>query len=100
MRSRPAGGAKKDKVVVSVALHAGGDAPDTAVHVWAVPRAVLPFMNCTVPVGLALAPVPVAATVAVKVTLLPEETLAEELVTVVVVATPTFSVNGDDVEVA
>jgi hypothetical protein len=43
-------------------------------------------MNCTVPVGLA--PVPVPTTVAVSVTLPPDEILVDELVTVVVVATP------------
>lgn len=68
-------------------MQVGEDAPETAVHVWAVPSAVLPFMNCTVPVGLA--PVPVPTTVAVSVTLPPPAgRFVDELVTVVVVATP------------
>lgn len=67
-RFGPAGGARKAKGVISVALQLGDVAPETAEQV-AVPSAVDPFMNCTVPVGLA--PEPVPATVAVKVTLPP-----------------------------
>jgi hypothetical protein len=83
IRRGPAGGAKKDKVVIKVAVHF---VPDAAAHV-ADPSEVLPFMNCTIPVGLA--PVPVPWTVALKVTLPPPAgRLVEELVTVVVVARP------------
>ena len=86
-RCGPDGGARNAKVVISVAVHVGEVAPDTAVQVCAVPSAVVPFsINCTVPVGLA--PVPVPTTVAVSVTLPPDEILIDELVTVVVVATP------------
>jgi hypothetical protein len=85
MRFGPVGGAKKAKVVVKVAVHFGVE-PDTAVQVCAVPSTVLPFMNCTVPVGLA--PVPVPVTVAVKVMLPPDAMLVEELVNAVVVDTP------------
>ena len=98
IRFGPDGGARKAKVVISVALHVGDVAPDTAVQVCAVPSAVVPFMNCTVPVGVA--PVPVPTTVAVRVTLPPDEILMDELVTVVVVVCPTASDNGCDVEPA
>ena len=98
MRFGPEGGAQNAKVVESVALQVGEAAPDTAVHVWAVPRVALPFMNCTVPVGLAPAPVP--TTVAVSVTLPPDAMLVDELVTVVVVVCPTVSEAAEDVEVA
>jgi len=84
IRCGPDGGARKAKVVVNIAVQVGDVAPDTAVHVCAVPSAVVPFMNCTVPVGLA--PVPVPTTVAISVTLPPDEILVDELVTVVVVA--------------
>jgi len=58
--------------------------PAVGVHVTAVERVLAPFLNCTVPVG----PTPwlVVATVAVSVTLPPEEILETELVTLVVVA--------------
>ena len=86
VRFGPAGGAKKDSVVVRVAAHCGV-VPETAVHVCAAPSAVLPFINCTVPVGLA--PVPVPVTVAVSVTLPPPAgRVIVELVTTVVVAIP------------
>ena len=85
IRFGPDGGARKAKVVVNIAVQVGDVAPDTGAHVCAVPSAVVPFMNCTVPVGLA--PVPVPTTVAVSVTLPPDEILIDELVTVVVVAT-------------
>ena len=97
-RFGPVGGARKAKVVVSVVLQVGDVAPETAEQVCAVPSAVEPFMNCTVPVGLAPAPVP--TTVAVSVTLPPDLMLVAELVTVVVVVCPTVKVNADDVEVA
>ncbi len=84
MRFGPVGGVRNAKVVVRVALQVGEVAPDTAAQVAAAPSAVEPFMNCTVPVGLA--PVPIPVTVAVKVMLPPEAILVEELVTVVVVA--------------
>lgn len=98
MRFGPYGGAKNDKVVMSVALQVGGVAPETAEHVCAVPSAVLPFMNCTVPVGLA--PVPAPATVAVSVTLPPEEMVVAELRTMVVVLWPTARETAEEVEVA
>ena len=95
----PAGGAKNAKVVVSVALHVGDVAPETAEQVCVVPSAVDPFMNCTVPEGLAPAPVPV--TVAVKVTLPPPAgRVVGEAVTIVVVVCPTAKETGEDVEVA
>jgi hypothetical protein len=53
-------------------------------------------MNWTVPVGLA--PVPVPTTVAVSVTLPPDEMLVDELVAVVIVVCPTASDNAGDVE--
>ena len=84
-RFGPVGGARKAKVVVSVALQVGDVAPETAEQVCGVPNAALPFINCTVPVGLA--PVPVPTTVAVNVTLPPDLMLVDELVAVVVVAT-------------
>jgi hypothetical protein len=90
------GGARNASVVISVALQVGV-APDTAEHVCAVPRAVAPVMNCTVPVGLA--PVPVPVTVAVSVMLPPELMLVAELVTAVVVVAPTPSETAADVEV-
>ena len=68
-----------------MALQVGMAAPATAVQVCGVPSAVLPFMNCTVPVGLA--PVPVPVTVAVKVVLPPEAILVGEAVSAVEVAT-------------
>jgi hypothetical protein len=86
MRFGGDGGARNASVVIKVALQVGIAAPATAVHVAAAPSAVVPFMNCTVPVGLAPAPVP--ETVAVSVTLPPELMLVAELVTVVVVASP------------
>jgi len=55
-------------------------------------------MNCTVPVGLAPAPVP--TTVAVKVMLPPEEMVVAEGLTLVVVVCPTVNETADDVEVA
>ena len=97
IRFGPDGGARKAKVVISVALHVGEVAPDTAAQVCAIPSGVDPFMNCTVPVGLAAAPAP--TTVAVSVTLPPDEMLVDELVTVVMVVCPTASVKADDVEV-
>ena len=84
--------------VISVAVHVGDVALDTAEHFCAAPSAVLPFMNCTVPVGLA--PVPIPVTVAVNVTLPPDGILVGEPVTVVVVVWPTVSESGDEVEVA
>ena len=71
--------------MVKVAVQAGGDAPDTAAQ-FADPSKAVPFMNCTVPVGLAPV-VTVLATIAVSVTLPPEAMLFDEGVTVVVVPT-------------
>ena len=101
IRFGPVGGAKKESVAVRVAVQVGIAAPDTAVQVCLAPSAVLPFINCTVPVGLAPAPVP--TTFAVKVTLPPPAGRVEvEGVTVVVVLMPlTVTVTpGDVVEVA
>lgn len=96
MRFGPAGGARNASVV-KVAVHVGDAAPDTLVHVAAAPSAALPFMNCTVPVGLA--PVPDPETVAVSVMLPPDAILVDELVTAVVVASPAaVSVNATAVE--
>jgi hypothetical protein len=92
------GGVRNARVVIRVALQVGVAAPLTAVHVAGAPSAAVPFINCTVPVGLA--PVPVAETVAVNVTLPPDLMLVAELVTVVVVVWPTASETADDVEVA
>jgi len=55
-------------------------------------------MNCTVPVGLA--PEPLPTTVAVNVTLPPEEIVVAELVTVVEVVCPTANETAEEVEVA
>jgi len=69
----PRGGVRRANVVVSVAVHVPGvvAVPGVGVQVAAVPSAVVPFMNCTVPVGpAALLVVPV--TFAVKVTLPPD----------------------------
>lgn len=80
-------------------MQVGDAAPDTALHAAGVLRAVAPFMNCTVPVGLA--PVPVPTTVAVRVTLPPPAgRLVGEAVTVVVVVCPTVKLTAEVVEVA
>ena len=97
MRFGGEGGTRNASVVVRVALQVGVAAPLTAVHVAGVPSVALPFMNCTVPVGLA--PVPDAETVAVSVTLLPDLMVVAELVTAVVVATPTVILTADVVDV-
>jgi len=62
--------------------------PAVGMHVTAAERVLAPLLNCTVPVG----PTPwlVVATVAVSVTLPPEEILDFELVKLVVVAVPTI----------
>ena len=98
MRFGPDGGVRNAKVVVRVALQVGEDAPDTAIQVALAPSRAVPFMNCTVPIGLA--PVPAPVTVAVNVTLPPEAILVDELVTIVVVCSPTASGTPADVEVA
>lgn len=98
MRFGPDGGARNANVVARVALQVGDVAPDIAEHVCAVPSNAPPFMNCTVPVGLAPAPVP--TTVAVKVMLPPEEMVVAEGLTLVVVVCPTVNETADDVEVA
>lgn len=83
-------GINSDSAVVSVALQeafadADADAPE-GVHVTALPSAVVPFMNCTVPLGPALLLLP-DDTVAVSVTLPPDATLVGvEVIAVVVVA--------------
>ena len=65
---RTVDGGKEASVVVSEAVQVA--AVLLAVHVAAVPRGDVPFMNCTEPVGAVPPLVPV--TVAVKVMLLPE----------------------------
>jgi hypothetical protein len=73
-------------VVISVAVQVPGVVlvPAVGVHVAAVPSAVVPFMNWTVPVGpAALLLVPV--TLAVSVTLPPELMLIALAVTTEVV---------------
>lgn len=93
------GGARSESVAVSVALQVGEAAPDTPEHVCGVPSAVPPFINCTVPVGLA--PVPVPTTVAVNVTLPPPAgRVVGEAVRLVVVVCPTVKATAEDVEVA
>lgn len=98
IRLGPTGG-RNDSVAVRFAVQVGDAAPDMAEQVCAVLKAVAPFMNCTVPVGLA--PVPVPTTVAVKVTLPPPAgRLIGDAITVVVVVCPTAKLTGDVVEVA
>ena len=99
----PKGGARNERVVVNVALQVGTEAPATAVQVCADPKAVVPLLNCTVPLGLA--PVPVDVTIAVSATLPPPAgRLIGEAPKAVVVAVvpppPTVRVVAPDVEVA
>jgi hypothetical protein len=85
-RFDPLGGVRRDRVVISVAVQVPGVVlvPAVGVQVAGVPRAVVPFMNVTVPVGpAALLLVPV--TFAVRVTLPPELMLVALAVTTVVV---------------
>ena len=86
----PCGGTRNDNVVVRVALHVGDVAPATPVQVVAVAISAVPFIKEIVPAGLA--PLPVPVTVAVKVTLPPEEMLVAELVRAVVVLTSPLAV--------
>jgi len=70
-------GISSDNAVVNVALQeapAAADAPAGA-HVTVPPKLVVPFINCTVPLGPALLLL-LDETVAVKVTLPPDATLA------------------------
>lgn len=76
---------------MKVAVHVGTDAPETAAQLTADPRLVVPFLNCTVPAGLA--PVPVEVTVAVKLTLPPEAIEVGEAISAVVVAVVALTVN-------
>lgn len=94
------GGTSSDSVAVRVAVQGVGDvAPEAEEHVCFMPKAVDPFMNCTIPVGLA--PEPVPTTVAVSMTLPPPAgRLMGEAVTVVVVVCPTVKLTADEVEVA
>jgi hypothetical protein len=76
-----------DSVVVSVALQEAPTATDTApagVHVTALPSAVVPFINCTVPLGPTLLLLP-DEIFAVRVTLPPDATLVRLDVTALVV---------------
>jgi hypothetical protein len=98
----PVGGARSDSVVINVAVQVVALA--AAVHVAAAPRAVVPFMNCTVPPGAATF-IAAAVTVAVSVTLPPEAIdAALDVTTVVVVCfAPPVTVTiigGADVEAA
>jgi hypothetical protein len=86
------GGARKDRVVVNVAVQDAAVVVVAAVgaHVTAVDRVLAPFLNCTVPVGPA--PLLFVATVAVSVMLPPETmllTLDVTCVCVVALATVT-----------
>jgi hypothetical protein len=91
-------------VVIRVAVQVPGveAVPAVGMQVAAVPRAVVPFMNCTVPVGPArLFVVPV--TFAVKVTLPPDAIeVALGVTTVVVICVPpvTVTVIAADVDPA
>jgi hypothetical protein len=70
-------GTNCESAVVSVALQEAPTVVDTApagVHVNALPSAVVPFINCTVPLGPALLLL-LDDTVAVRVTLPPDATL-------------------------
>src|SRR5258708_7458139 len=82
------GGVRNDNATVRVAVQkaVAGVVPAVGTQLTAAERLFAPFLNWTVPVG----PTPwlVVATVAVSVTLPPEEILKLELVTVVVVAPP------------
>jgi hypothetical protein len=81
-------------VVIRVAVHVPGveAVPAVGMQVAAVPNAVVPFMNCTVPVGPApLLVVPV--TFAVKVTVPPDAIdVALGVTTVVVACVPLVTV--------
>jgi hypothetical protein len=98
------GGVRSASVVIRVAVHVPGveAVPAAGMQVAAVPSAVVPFMNCTVPVGPAtLLVVPV--TFAVKVTLPPDAIdVALGVTTVVVACVPpvTVTVIAADVDVA
>jgi hypothetical protein len=91
------GGARKDRVVVNVAVQ---DAEvvvvaSVGVHVTAVDRVLAPFLNCTVPVGPA--PLLFVVTLAVSVTLPPETmllTLGTTAVDVVAFVTVSESATG------
>ena len=93
-RFDPLGGVRRDRVVISVAVQVPGVVlvPAVGVQVAGVPRAVVPFMKVTVPVGpAALLLVPV--TFAVSVTLPPELMLvALDVTTVVVTWVPAAAV--------
>src|SRR4029077_16821472 len=82
----PARGINSDSAVVSVALQEAFVDPvaPVGVHVIALPSAVDPFINCTVPLGPALLLL-LDVTVAVRVTLPPDATLVGLEVTAVVV---------------
>jgi hypothetical protein len=75
-----------DNAVVSVALQDAPVVPTAPAdaHVMALPSAVVPFMNCTVPLGPTLLLLP-DEIVAVRVTLAPDAMLAGLDVTAVVV---------------
>ncbi len=83
-------GGSADSVVVNCAVQSANTVVDplksapVGVHVTAAPRVVLPFLNCTVPVGPA-EELLCEFTVAVSVTLPPDTTLNTFGVTVTVV---------------
>jgi hypothetical protein len=82
----PAKGIDSDSAVLSVALQEAFEDPDApdGVHVIALPSAVDPFMNCTVPLGPTLLLL-LVDTVAVRATVPPAATLVGVDVTAVVV---------------
>jgi hypothetical protein len=88
------GGLRSASVVIRVAVHVPGveAVPAVGVQVAAAPNAVVPFMNCTVPVGpAALLVVPV--TFAVKVIVPPDAIdVALGVTTVVVGCVPAVAV--------
>src|ERR1700722_3297298 len=88
------GGARKDSVVVSVAVQEAAAAcvPAVGVQVTAVESELDPFLNCTVPVGPA--PLLLVATVAVSIMLAPDTTLTGLVTCVAVAALVTVSVSA------
>lgn len=83
-----AGGVRNDRVGLRVAVQkaVAPPAPAVGVQVAGARSVLVPFMNCTVPVGPA--PLLVVVTLAVSVTVPPEVILDAELVRVVKVARP------------
>ena len=91
-----------DRFVVSVARHVAGvlRSPALAAQGTGEPMAVVPFMNCTVPV-IAGPPLKAALAEAVRIMLPPEVTeVALEMSVVVLVAPVTVTVMAGEVEAA